>query len=60
MLVKMHPDVTKLVWKFNRYHHYVDYRPFKNLGLIRKKNLDLPSDNLYKMKKVIRPKVEKI
>ena len=56
MLVKMHPDVTKLVWKFGRWHHYVDYKPFKNLGLIRKKNFVLPTDNVYKMKKVSRPK----
>lgn len=24
-----HPDVVKIVWKFNRWHHSVDYRPFK-------------------------------
>ena len=29
MLVDMHPDVAKVVWKFNRWHHHVDYRPFK-------------------------------
>ena len=28
MLVDMHPDVTKLVWKFNRWHHQVDYSGF--------------------------------
>lgn len=36
MLVDMHPDVTKVVWKFNRWHHQVDYRSFKNNKLIRK------------------------
>lgn len=29
MLVDMHPDVSKLVWKFNRWHHVVDYNGFK-------------------------------
>ena len=29
MLVDMHPDVTKLVWKFGRWHHQVDYSGFK-------------------------------
>ena len=29
MLVDMHPDVAKVVWKFNRWHHHVEYRPFK-------------------------------
>lgn len=29
MLEEMHPDVAKVVWKFNRWHHYVDYSVFK-------------------------------
>ena len=29
MLAEMHPDVAKVVWRFNRWHHHVDYRPFK-------------------------------
>lgn len=28
MLVDVHPDVSKLVWKFNRHHHEVDYSGF--------------------------------
>lgn len=28
MLEDMHPDVAKVVWKFNRWHHYVDYSGF--------------------------------
>jgi hypothetical protein len=39
MLVDMHPDVTKLVWKYDRWHHYVDYSPFKKNKLILKKNI---------------------
>ena len=27
-LREQHPDVVKVVWKFNRWHHEVDYRPF--------------------------------
>jgi len=30
MLEDLHPDVSKVVWKFNRWHHHVDYRPYKN------------------------------
>lgn len=33
MQVKMHPDVSKLTWKFGRIHHEVDYRPFKSIPL---------------------------
>ena len=36
MQVDMHPDVSKLVWKFGRWHHHVDYRPFKKNALIRR------------------------
>jgi len=36
MLKDMHPDVTEVVWKFNRWHHYVDYGPFKKVKLIFK------------------------
>jgi hypothetical protein len=35
MLVTLHPDVTRLVWKFKRYHHHVDYRPFRSNKLIK-------------------------
>lgn len=41
MLQDMHPDVTKVVWKFNRWHHLVDYKPFKSNELIRK-NIIIP------------------
>lgn len=30
MLEDIHPDVAKVVWKFNRWHHHVDYTKFKN------------------------------
>lgn len=39
MLVDMHPDVTKMVYKFNRWHHVVDYSGFKQ-QLTHKKNCD--------------------
>lgn len=29
MLADIYPDVCKVVWKYDRWHHYVDYRPFK-------------------------------
>ena len=30
MLEMAHPDVAKTVWKFNRWHHEVNYRPFRD------------------------------
>lgn len=54
MLKAMHPDVTQVVWKFNRWHHYVNYSVFKDLGLIRKPNLEIPTENPYQLQKVKR------
>ena len=36
MQVAMHPDVSKIVHRFGRVHHLVDYRPFRSLKLVRK------------------------
>ena len=54
MLVKMHPDVTRLVWKFRRWHHHVDYGGFKNMQLIRRDDYAIPETNPYAMVKVER------
>ena len=34
-LSKQHPDVARVVWKFDRWHHQVDYSPFKRNKLKR-------------------------
>lgn len=39
MQVAMHPDCSKLVWKFGRWHHHVDYNRFKNNKLILKEDV---------------------
>lgn len=50
MLVRLHPDVTKLTIKYGRHHHSVNYKPFKNNKLIRTSN-DIPNMvNNYGMK----------
>lgn len=55
MLVDMHPDVSRVVWKYGRWHHYVDYGPFKKNQLRLKENVDLkdfPKVDNYGMKYV--------
>lgn len=53
MLEKLHPDVAKVVWRFNRWHHHVDYSLFKKNKLIKKDNLIIPDViNNYGMKLV--------
>jgi hypothetical protein len=47
-LVDLHPDVAKVVWKFNRWHHHVDYSRFKQNKLIKIVNTDnMPKINNY-------------
>lgn len=41
MQVAMHPDVSRIVWKFGRIHHHVDYTPFKRIALIRREDYDV-------------------
>jgi len=51
MQVAMHPDVSRLTWRFGRCHHYVDYKPFKNNKLYRKPDITISEDiNEYGMK----------
>jgi hypothetical protein len=42
MLVKAYPQYARLVYKFGRVHHQVDYRPFRQNKLIRKPGLTIP------------------
>jgi hypothetical protein len=41
-LQRQHPDVTKIVWKWNRWQHQVDYRSFKANKLKLKENIIIP------------------
>ena len=51
MLAELHPDVAKVVWKFNRWHHHVDYRSFKKNELKKKKGFKVKKGiNNYGMK----------
>ena len=43
MQVAMHPDVSRIMWRFGRWHHYVDYSSFqKQNKLIRRTDIDFP------------------
>ncbi len=54
MMLATHPDVSRVVWKFNRWHHHVDYRRFKRNQLKLKPGIDLSTmePNEYGMKLV--------
>lgn len=49
MLEDMHPDVAKVVWKFNRWHHQVDYSQFTQTLKLKdgiKRNYRVNSHNM--------------
>ena len=53
MLANLHPDVAKVVWRFNRWHHHVDYKPFRENKLIRRDDAEIPTGtNDYGMRLV--------
>lgn len=52
MIAAMHPDVAKVVWRFGRVHHHVDYRPFQRTRLVRRDDVafdDLPEVDNFGM-----------
>ena len=53
MIEELHHDVAKVVWKFGRWHHQVDYSSFKKNSLTKKEGLVIPDRiNNYGMKLV--------
>lgn len=51
MLADLHPDVATVVWRFNRWHHHVDYSSVRKNKLIRKDGAVVPQAvNNYGMK----------
>lgn len=57
-LAEQHPDVVKVVWKFKRWHHQVNYKPFKANKLIKKPNMSKIENttNNYGMRLVTVPR----
>ena len=49
MLVREHPDVAKVVFKYGRWHHHVDYSVFKNQHLNLIGEPAAPEPNEYGM-----------
>lgn len=43
LMVEEHPDVSKVVWKWGRWQHSVDYRPFKANKLRLKPGFEMPT-----------------
>lgn len=52
MLENLHPDVAKVKWKFNRWHHDVNYKPFKENKLKKACKNNFEGENNYGLKRV--------
>jgi len=49
-LADQHPDVVKVVWRFNRWHHLVNYAPFaRNTPVLKEGVTPVVLDNEYGM-----------
>lgn len=42
MLVDLHPDVSRLAFRYGRHHHHVDYSVFQKNQLVKKEGLVVP------------------
>jgi TET-Associated Glycosyltransferase len=51
----MHPDIVKVVWKFNRWHHEADFSEFEDMHLIRDPAWQPPEVNPYQIRRVPDP-----
>lgn len=57
MQVKAHPDISRLAFKFGRWHHHVDYTVFKRQKLIKLDGLQISDkNNEYGMKLLLADK----
>ena len=50
MIARLHPDVAKVVWKFHRWHHEVDYSVFKQELKLKEGIVPVPGENNYGMR----------
>lgn len=49
-LQEQHPDIVKIVWKFHRWQHQVDYSSFRGNKLVRKTGMNMKNEvNNYGM-----------
>jgi len=49
-LAEQHPDVASVSFKFGRWHHHVNYAPFKRNKLVRREGVEIPQgSNEYGM-----------
>lgn len=53
-IVRRHPDVARVTWRFKRWHHYVDYSGFQNMQLLPDPEY-VPSGVTYNFREIEQP-----
>lgn len=53
MIARLHPDVAKVMYRFHRVHHYVDYSGFTQELKLKDGVVPTPGENNYGMKVVM-------
>jgi hypothetical protein len=60
-LYRQHPDVVKITKKWGRWHHHVDYRPFRKNRLKLREGVEIPEGiNNYGMKLKVNKNYRKV
>ena len=55
LIARAHHDVAKVVWRFQRWHHHVDYRSFKDNKLLKRRDIEIQDgENNYGMRLIQR------
>jgi hypothetical protein len=49
MIEDLHPDVAKVMWRFNRWHHYVNYKSFENTLIPVNENIKYKDSDNFSM-----------
>lgn len=49
MLVDVHPDVAKLVWRWGRWHHHVNYNQWRGMRLVPRDDRDPTTEPEYRL-----------
>lgn len=58
-LQEQHPDCVKIVWRYNRWHHQINFNKFKENELIKKEGLNIPDGiNEYGMKLIDKKEIK--
>lgn len=52
MLARLHPDVARVVWRYGRWHHHVDYSRWRGMNLVRRDDYEAATE--YRLAKVVR------